>query len=72
MPSCIPGPARSDSATLTNGLGTVETSIDPQLVNTATGVRALFIVDDGRFYDTLNLSRRVRIDSPWLNISQRK
>jgi hypothetical protein len=49
-------------STLTNGSATVTTTIDSQSVNDVAGARAVFIADDGRFFDTLHLSRRVYRD----------
>ena len=51
------------SATLTNGNALVATAIDSLLMNYQTGARARFIADDGRFYDTVDMSRRVYRDT---------
>jgi hypothetical protein len=56
-------PARQVSGTLANDTATITTSIKLLFVNDQTGARALFSVDDGRYKDTVNVSRRVVHDS---------
>jgi hypothetical protein len=52
-----------DSATVTNGSAAVTTVINPRFMNDQNGARAQFIADDGRFYDTVDMSRRVYRDT---------
>jgi hypothetical protein len=51
------------SKILTNGKDTVNTAIDSSLVSDLSGARAEFVADDGRYNDTVNMSRRVYRDT---------